>query len=58
MNSTTFANLSFTVDDDLTGHVLAAGSVIQCIVTTSVSDAATGTAVIAAVRAASVAITD
>lgn len=58
MNSTTFANLSFTVDDDLTGHVLAAGSVVQCIVTTSVSDAATGTAVIAAVRAASVAITD
>ena len=50
INSVTFGNDDFTLDDDLSGHELAAGSVVQCIVTTSVSDGATGTAVIATIR--------
>jgi hypothetical protein len=30
INSLTLANIDFVVDDDLTGHALAAGSVVQC----------------------------
>jgi hypothetical protein len=56
INNTTFADKSFVVDDDATDHELAAGSVVQCIMTTSVSDGSTGTAVIAAIRQLSVVI--
>ena len=51
-----FADKSFVVDDDQAGHALAAGDLVQCIVITSVSDGATGTAVIGAVRKLHVAI--
>jgi len=50
INSLTFADKSFSVEDDQAGHNLAAGDVVQCIATTSVSDGATATAVIAAIR--------
>jgi len=50
INSLTFADKTFVLDDDVSGHVLAAGSVVQCIAITSTSDGATGTAVIAAIR--------
>jgi hypothetical protein len=50
INSTTLANIDFTIDDDAAGHNLAAGSLVQCQITTSVSDGATGTAVIAIIR--------
>lgn len=50
INSLTFANKSFTIDDDVAGHEIAAGDILQFRITTAVNDGATGTAVIAAIR--------
>jgi hypothetical protein len=46
----TLADIDFTIDDDATDHELVAGSLVQCQITTRVSDGATGTAVIAIIR--------
>lgn len=50
INSTTFADKSFTIDDDVAGHAIAPGDILQFRITTAVNDGATGTAVIAAIR--------
>lgn len=50
INSTTFADKTFVVDDDSAGYVLTPGDIVQCKITTAVDDTGTGTAVIATVR--------
>lgn len=50
MNSTTFANLDFTIDDDAAGYVLAPGSILQVKVIADYTDGSTGTAVIPTIR--------
>jgi hypothetical protein len=50
INSLTFADKSFTIDDDVAGHEIAPGDILQFRITTAVNDGATGTAVIAAIR--------
>ena len=50
INSLTFADKDFVIDDDAAGHVLAAGDIIQVVVSIAYVDGATGTAVIGCVR--------
>ena len=50
INSTTLADIDFVIDDDQTDHAFAAGSLVQCKITTAVNDGATGTAVIGIIR--------
>lgn len=50
INNLVLADKTFTIDDDLAGHVFAPGTLVQCLLTTSVSDGVAGTAVIAIIR--------
>lgn len=50
INSLTFANKDFVIDDDQAGHALAPGDVIQVVLSIIYNDGATGTAVIGCVR--------
>ena len=50
MNSTTFANKDFVIDDDASGYVLTPGSILQIQVLADWDDDATGGVVIACIR--------
>ena len=50
INSLTFATVSFVIDDDATGYVIAPGDVLQFILSIACNDSGTGTAVIGTLR--------